>query len=144
MAGLRTQNGRIGEQQMGKTPPSPCAPTAPSRPRHRLCLAVLTPQHELLSNTMALITSYCGAMRTHEHQMALITSEYVPADFAGVPREDGRGGHTAGLVTHLRTIDHGAPTRAHRCGTKEMACRQTRQGGGSISLVARAPQFVPD
>ena len=78
MAGLRTQNGRIGEQQMGKTPPSPCAPTAPSRPRHRLCLAVLTPQHELLSNTMALITSYCGAMRTHEHQMALITSECVP------------------------------------------------------------------
>ena len=102
------------------------------------------PQHGLSPNKIALITSYCGAMRTHEHQMALITSEYVPADFAGVPREDGRGGHTAGLVTHLRTIDHGAPTRAHRCGTKEMACRQTRQGGGSISLVARAPQFVPD
>ena len=27
---------------------------------------------------MALITSYCGAMRAHEHQMALITSECVP------------------------------------------------------------------
>ena len=29
---------------------------------------------------MALITSYCDAMRTNEHQMALITSECVPAD----------------------------------------------------------------
>ena len=31
------------------------------------------PQHGLSSNMMALITSYCDAMRAHEHQMALIT-----------------------------------------------------------------------
>ena len=37
------------------------------------------PQHGLSSNKMALITSYCDAMRTHEHQMALITSECAPA-----------------------------------------------------------------
>ena len=35
-------------------------------------------QHGLPSNTMALITSDCDAMRVHEHRMALITSECVP------------------------------------------------------------------
>ena len=39
---------------------------------------VRPPQHGLSSNKMALITSYCDAMRNHEHQMALITSECVP------------------------------------------------------------------
>ena len=35
------------------------------------------PQHGLSSNTMALITSDCGAMRLHAHQMALIASGCV-------------------------------------------------------------------
>ena len=38
---------------------------------------VRPPQHGLFSNKMTLITSYCAAMRTHWHQMALITSESV-------------------------------------------------------------------
>ena len=36
-----------------------------------------TPQHRLSSNTMAQITSDCGAMRLPEHQMALIASGCV-------------------------------------------------------------------
>ena len=42
-----------------------------------------TPQHGLLSNRMALITSDCDLMRAHEHQMALITSECVPLQAVG-------------------------------------------------------------
>ena len=42
-------------------------------------------QHGLSSNKMALITSHCGAMRTHEHQMALITSECVRNPSRGRP-----------------------------------------------------------
>ena len=41
-------------------------------------LQVWPPPHGLSSNKMALITSYRGIMRTHEHQMALITSECAP------------------------------------------------------------------
>ena len=36
----------------------------------------------LSSNKMARITSYCGAMRNREHQMALITSECPPRRLA--------------------------------------------------------------
>ena len=35
-------------------------------------------QHGLYSIKMALINSDCDAMRIHEHQMALITSECTP------------------------------------------------------------------
>ena len=37
-----------------------------------------TPHHGLPSNKMARITSDCDAMRTHGHQMAVITSECAP------------------------------------------------------------------
>ena len=43
------------------------------------------PQHGLSPNKIALITSYCGAMRTHEHEMALITSGLVNATSCASP-----------------------------------------------------------
>ena len=39
---------------------------------------VRDPQPGLFSNTMTLTTSDCDALRIQEHQMALITSEWVP------------------------------------------------------------------
>ena len=48
-----------------------------NRPRSRPLCKCGTPQHGLSSNTMALITSDCGAMRLPAHQMALIASGCV-------------------------------------------------------------------
>ena len=40
---------------------------------------------QVSSNKMALITSDCDAMRIHEHQMALITSEVSRSDSRFTP-----------------------------------------------------------
>ena len=41
-------------------------------------LAVTPPRMDYTRNQMALITSDCDAMRIHDHQMALITSDRRP------------------------------------------------------------------
>ena len=42
------------------------------------CAGVAPTTWTVLERNMGLITSDSGAMRIHEHQMALITSEHVP------------------------------------------------------------------
>ena len=72
------------------------------------------PQHGLSSNTMALITSDCGAMRLPEHQIAIIASGCVLQTTARAVRS--RGG------------------RARRSGISRRRCRCVSRGGGTHCL----------
>ena len=83
-----------------------------------------TPHHGLSSKTTALITSDCDAMRTHEHQMALITSECVPL---GLPAR--RGGRPAAGPPAAPAAGGGQPSpgrpalrRAGLAGPARTAC----------------------
>ena len=51
---------------------------------------------------MALITSYCDAMRTHEHQMALIASECV--SFTGTKKKIATWAKAKGLE-HAKAME---------------------------------------
>eukprot|EP01051_Picozoa_sp_SAG22_P001032 SAG22_NODE_35_length_27276_cov_20.395849_20_plen_94_part_00 len=53
----------------------------------------------------------------------------------GHGRSDGRLGHAAGLVTHVRTMDHGAATKVHRDFEREM--------GTSAAASYKAPYRRP-
>ena len=94
-------------------------------------------RHGLSSNKMGLITSDCDAMRTHSHQMALITSECVPAACVV-------GSHA--LLSHGRKVrirdcrPRGPQTAGADCPPKTMAlitsdCGTTRLPGHRMARI---------
>ena len=89
-------------------------------------------QHGLSSNKMALITSYCGAMRTHEHQIALITSECVPF----------RAGRTRSASTPARPSDCPTMTTTSTSATSCGAATPTSQPSTTTSPAGRSPHAM--
>ena len=110
---------------------------------------LLTPQHGVSSNQLALITSDCDAMRLREHQMALVTSDCAPSRRPA--RRRGRdslrgpaGGATASNDANQPQVLHTstcicADKTCLMLGRHEGAGRQPRRRPGRQRLVLHGP-----